>query len=201
MTSPTLYLIRHGEIRANADGRWHGATDSPLTSAGRRQAGRTATHLLARVKFEAIYSSPLKRCLDTARVLAKLTGQDVLLDDDLREFTIGELENTSFRVLNAEFDFFNKLRADSDYTPRGGESLNAVARRMVRALHRIHERHAAAEHVAVVSHGAALAIALATLLHDDPKRWTEFMVANCSVTELTLQPRPLVGAYNHTGHL
>lgn len=200
MTMPTLHLIRHGEIRANATGRWHGATDSPLTAAGRRQAGRTAVHL-ANVGFEAIYSSPLKRCLDTARALARVTGQAVHIDDDLREFTIGELEDTPFRVLHAELDFFTQLRDDSNYAPRGGESLNAVAVRMARALRRIHAHHESALHVAVVSHGAALAIALASLLHDDPQRWTEFNVANCSVTELTLLPQPLIGAFNRTDHL
>jgi broad specificity phosphatase PhoE len=197
-----LLLIRHGQIGANVAGRWHGATDSPLTSAGRRQIARLA----GRVAKEwgdvgAIYTSPLQRCRDTAAAIAGALGQDIQLEDDLREYGIGELEDTHFKTLHSEHEFFRRIREDADYAPRGGDSLNAVARRMVGALQRIHACQTETKPIAVVSHGAAMAIALATLLDHDPQHWTNYHFDNCSVTELQLEPEPIVAALNCTNHL
>ena len=200
----TLLLIRHGQIRANKTGCWHGATDSPLTGRGRRQAGRLADHLGRRYKaqgsLDAVYSSPLSRCRDTALQLAQPFGQDVRIDDDLREYGIGQLENLPVARLHDEHDFFRRIFSDADYAPVGGDSINAVAARIVPALRRIHE-HEGSGLVAVVSHGAALAIALATLLDENPMAWRDYHVDNCSITELRLAPHAELGEFNQTSHL
>jgi probable phosphoglycerate mutase len=200
----TLLLIRHGQIRANTIGRWHGATDSPLTALGRRQAGRLATHLGRRFNslgaLDAIYSSPLSRCHDTALQLARSFGQDVRIDDDLREYGIGQLENLPVKRLHEEHDFFRRIFDDADYAPVGGDSINAVAARIVPALRRIHD-HEGSGLVAVVSHGAALGIALATLLDENPMAWRNYHVDNCSITELRLAPHAELGEFNQTSHL
>jgi broad specificity phosphatase PhoE len=202
LVTRTLLLMRHGEIAANAQRRWHGATDSPLTPAGRRQALRLAQ----RIKrdwgdVEAIYTSPLIRCVHTAQRLGAVLGQPVILDDDLREYGIGELENTTFDALHSEYDFFRRIRDDQNYAPGGGDSINEVKLRIVGALRRIHSNHHSARPIAVVSHGAALGIALASLLDADANRWTNYHFDNCSVTELQLEPEPLIAAFNSTEHL
>ena len=198
--SRTLLLIRHGQIRANVRGRWHGATDSPLTSAGRRQARQLARRMARDWRsLGAIYSSPLQRCRDTAETISQALDRPVLLDDDLREYSIGELEDCSFAALHERHDFFQRIRHDRDFAPRGGESLNAVALRVVAALQRIHASDD--EPIAVVGHGAALAIGLASLLDADPSHWTNYRFDNCSITELQLEPTPLVAAFNRTEHL
>jgi 2,3-bisphosphoglycerate-dependent phosphoglycerate mutase len=198
--SRALLLIRHGQIRANVRGRWHGATDSPLTATGRRQALRVARRIAREWHgLGSIYSSPLQRCRDTADVIAQIVGCPVLLEDDLREYSVGELEDCSFAALHEQHDFFQRIRQDRDFAPRGGESLNAVAQRVVAALQRIHA--AGSGPVAVVGHGAALAIALASLLDADPSHWTNYRCENCSITELQLEPEPLVAAFNRIEHL
>jgi probable phosphoglycerate mutase len=213
----TLLLIRHGQIRANTIRRWHGATDSPLTALGRRQAGRLANYLGRRIKsppeppgapealealgtLDAIYSSPLSRCHDTALELARSFGQEVKIDDGLREYGIGQLENLPVKRLHEEHDFFRRIFDDADYAPVGGDSINAVAARIVPALRRIHD-HEGSGVVAVVSHGAALGIALATLLDENPMAWRNYHVDNCSITELRLAPRAELGEFNQTSHL
>jgi broad specificity phosphatase PhoE len=197
-----LLLIRHGQIDANVAGRWHGATDSPLTRTGRRQVVRLARRIRADwADIAAIYSSPLQRCRITAERIGAALEQPVLLDDDLREYGIGELEDCSFNALQSEHEFFRRIKENRDYAPRGGDSVNAVAERIVRALKRIHDHDDAAAPIAVVSHGAALGIALATLLDGDPSHWTNYHFDNCSITELQLEPEPLIAAFNRTEHL
>jgi broad specificity phosphatase PhoE len=198
----SLLLVRHGQIDANAAGRWHGATDSPLTRTGRRQIERIAR----RIRRDwgdaaAIHSSPMIRCLHTAQAIAGALDQSVLLDDDLREYGIGELEDTTFAALQSEHDFFRRIRDDLDFAPPGGDSINTVVQRIVPALRRIYMSDDSTRPIVVVSHGAALAIALAALLDADANHWTNYQIDNCSVTELLLEPEPLVAGFNSTDHL
>jgi len=200
--SRRLLLVRHGQIGANAGGRWHGSTDSPLNRLGRSQIRRLSRRFARDGQdLAAVYSSPLLRCLRTAQAIATPLGHVVTIDDDLREYGIGELEDTSFAALQTEHDFFRRIREDHDFAPTGGDSINAVGRRIVAALRRIDSHDDSARPIAVVSHGAALAIALAALLDADLNAWTNYQVDNCSVTELILRPEPLVETFNNTDHL
>ncbi|KKK94352.1 hypothetical protein LCGC14_2683730, partial [marine sediment metagenome] len=64
-----LYCIRHGESTYNAEGRIQGQSDVPLSELGRRQGEAVAAALRAE-PVEAIYSSPLRRAMQTAEPLA-----------------------------------------------------------------------------------------------------------------------------------
>ena len=89
-------------------------------------------------------------------------------------------------------------------TPQGTflkVSPEAITRITQEALREIAERHGPDERIAVVSHGAALGVALGTLLDNDPGRWTRYQFANCSLTELVLSPAPYVNFFNQTFHL
>lgn len=197
-----LLLVRHGQIKANRLGHWHGSTDSPLTWRGRRQARRTARHIRANhAPLQAIYSSPLERCRHTAEAIARETGLEVRVHEGLREYAIGEWEGLPFQLLAEQHRFVEQATRDHDFAPPGGETLRQVADRIVPAVREIHERHAADARVLVVGHGAALAVALGSLLHQDPARWTSYHFANCSLTELVLSPAPYVNFFNATHHL
>ncbi len=196
-----LVLVRHGQIGANRDGRWHGSTDSPLTWRGRRQAKRTAKTLMQRGHaFEAIYVSPLGRCRNTAAPSAKMFQLEAQVHHDLREWSIGDWEDLPFSFLAREHDFMNEVRRNPEFTPPGdGESLLAVASRLVPALQNIHKAHEGS--VLVVSHGACLAVALAHLLDADVTQWSHYLCDNCGLTELVLEPQPHVNYFNRTEHL
>ena len=66
----TVYLARHGESDWNAANRFQGHSDRPLTELGREQAEALADALAVRRRSSAIYSSPLRRALDTATAVA-----------------------------------------------------------------------------------------------------------------------------------
>ena len=200
----SLLLVRHGQIRANVDGCWHGSTDSPLTWRGRRQATRTARHLAKLSKRPThIYSSPLERCRHTADQIGRRLNIEPDIEDDLREYSIGEWEGMRFADLASEHDFVSRAKADPHFTPPGGESLAAVTQRMSAAVEALHTSHSGAEdaRLVIVSHGAAMAVLLGELLHESPARWVDYHFANCSVTELVLSPAPYVNFFNSTHHL
>jgi broad specificity phosphatase PhoE len=197
-----LLLLRHGQIHANRKGLWHGSTDTPLTWRGRRQVKATARHVHANHHpIAAIYTSPLARCLATAVGIAERLDMEPVIVDDLREYAIGEWEGLPFRDLAETHEFVDRATADPDFAPPGGESLRAVANRIVPAFERIHEAHATDERVLVVGHGAAMAVAMSTLLGGGPSSWVDYHFANCSLTELVLSPTPYVTFFNSTQHL
>lgn len=85
---PCLWIVRHGETEWSETRRHTGRTDIPLTEAGRHEA-RAVAALLARHDFAGVFSSPLSRALDTARLAGFGTAE---ADDDLLEWDYGEYE-------------------------------------------------------------------------------------------------------------
>lgn len=141
------------------------------------------------------------RCRATADAIARRLGLDVTVHPGLREYAIGDWEDTPFTDLAARYQFVELATADHDFAPPGGETLRQVADRMVPALVEIHDRHSDHERVLVVSHGAAMAVALGALIDRDPGRWTNYHFSNCSLTELVLSPAAYVNFFNSTQHL
>jgi probable phosphoglycerate mutase len=196
-----MLLVRHGQIDANVAQRWHGSTDEDLTPEGRSQAQRVAAHI-ARLRpgASAVYASPARRARDTAAPIAAALAVPLIVDPDLVEYGIGVLENEPYADLAGRHRFFEQAETDLTWAPPGGESLGAVADRVVGAWRRIAHQHRGAE-VVVVSHGAAIAIGLARLLHDDPRLWTRYHSRNTGVSEIVLEPAPQLLGFNLVDHL
>lgn len=199
--STRLLLVRHGEIDANLNQRWHGSTDSDLTALGSQQARLVAEHL-ARVRpnVAAVYASPLRRAHQTAQLIATALHVPLHERPGLVEYGIGVLENETFANLMGRHRFFEQVDADLDWAPPGGESIAAVATRVVAAWRAIASAHPGGEAV-VVSHGAAIGIGLGLLLHEDVRSWARYRSRNASVSELELDPTPRLLAFDLVDHL
>lgn len=143
----TVYLIRHGVTRWNLDSRIQGREDVPLSEEGVRQAERCATELAGRcADIDVVYSSPLSRALDTARIIAEAVGAEVRVDERLIERDFGSVSGKVVDIFNPEWS--GEWRGDDM------ESIEDVAARMVAALRDI--AMSGAERAAAVSHGASI---------------------------------------------
>ncbi|MAI16759.1 MAG: hypothetical protein CMP94_05210 [Gammaproteobacteria bacterium] len=198
--SITLLLLRHGQIKANRQGRWHGSTDSPLTLKGRIQASLTARALAQSHNITAAYTSPLQRCIHTGGLATARLPITPSVIDGLAEMSVGDWEGEKYSRLQSEHQLIDHCTGDIQWRPPNGESLADVAQRMSDSIAQITQAHKQGT-VLVVSHGAATAIAIATLLHDDPSRWGDYHFRNCSLTELTLQEEATLGRFNDCSHL
>lgn len=129
-----ISVIRHGQTEANEKGIYIGSTDLPLSQKG-------AGELCAKMdEFDypavhRVYSSPLKRCTETADILFPCTEISVV--DDLRELDMGEFENKSVDELINRKDYKEWLRGGRDSRPPQGESLDEMTARTYTALHGI----------------------------------------------------------------
>jgi len=194
-------LLRHGRIAANKQGRWHGSTDSNLTWRGRLQAKRTGNYLSKHETISAVYASPLQRCQDTAAIATRHSDLEINTLSGLAKMSIGEWENMPFKQLYEEYDFLSKVIDDPNFAPPQGESLTSVCHRVTAAFHEIDQLHSHDETVLIVSHGVALAIALAHFVDGTASMWMNYHFDNCSLTEFYVSPEPYVEHFNRSAHL
>jgi broad specificity phosphatase PhoE len=150
----TIFLARHGESDWNAANRFQGHSDRPLTDLGRRQAEALADAVTG-ANVEAIYSSPLMRALETARIVAARTGLEVMEDDDLREVDTGGWSGLSREEVQQRFPEGFERWISGGAGWEGGESYEDMAERTLGAVGRIAEAHPGGR-VLVVSHGGPI---------------------------------------------
>lgn len=198
-----LILVRHGQTASNRDRIIQGCgSDSGLSQRGREQAERTAS-LLGKQKIDTIYSSPLKRAVDTAQAIAQSCQLEVNVAPGLKEIDAGELEGVSLDNMGEQhLDPWREwMRGNTSLPLPGGESLEELQRRAWREIERIMERHRD-ETVVVVSHlmvilaiiCRAIGIDLRHALHlrQDP--------AGISIVEISAQGNSLL-LFNDACHL
>ncbi|MDX6695689.1 MAG: 2,3-bisphosphoglycerate-dependent phosphoglycerate mutase [Blastocatellia bacterium] len=206
MDSTRILLIRHGQSRGNAEGRFGGHTATPLSARGRKQAEATAL-ALASEKISAIYSSDLLRAVETAMPLARVTGLEVEPTDAFRERSVGVMEGLTFEEAAAQRpeQYAALIRRDFEHVMLGGESYRQMLERAVAYLDRITERHSNGQ-VAIFSHTGTICILslhLMGALDAQTLRPVWITTANCGITSIELRRDGFVRvlAVNDTRHL
>ncbi|MER5181386.1 bifunctional RNase H/acid phosphatase [Streptomyces sp. NPDC002896] len=130
----TFVLLRHGETPLTPEKRFSGSggSDPALSDVGRAQAERVAAALAARGTIQAVVSSPLRRCRETADIVATRLGLDVSIEEGLRETDFGAWEGLTFAEVRDRYpDDQNAWLASAKAAPTGGgESFAAVSRRV-----------------------------------------------------------------------
>ncbi|MFD7920582.1 bifunctional RNase H/acid phosphatase [Streptomyces sp. NPDC059740] len=141
----TCLLLRHGETALTAQKRFSGSggADPALSEAGRRQAEAVAAALAAGSGVQAVVTSPLRRCRETAETVAGRLGLDVQVEEGLRETDFGAWEGLTFAEVRERHreDLDAWLRSAKAAPTGGGESFTAVTRRVTAARDRLLARH------------------------------------------------------------
>ncbi len=177
-----LYLVRHAQSEENR-GEYDGPEDDPpLSEVGEEQAKRLGQRF-ARQKVDAVYSSPLLRAQQTARVIAGSSALEIRTLDDLREVDMGDVQSDpgsySEEKKLAVRESFNR-RPTWDSFP-GSEGSAAARRRIVGALDRIVEE-CGGKRVAVVAHGMVIMTYVSYVL--GLERDVVFYPFNASITSI-----------------
>jgi broad specificity phosphatase PhoE len=163
----TLLVARHGEADWNAEHRWLGQTDRPLTSRGREQA-RELGRRLADVAIAAAYASDLSRAVETARVALEGRGVEVISDPALRERFLGSWEGLHDEEIPRRFpEEYARVKAGVGYGAPDAESYASVADRVLAAVRRIAAAHPD-DVVLLVSHSRPVRVIAAAAAGLDP---------------------------------
>ena len=207
MSSTThVILIRHGQSQGNAEGRFGGHTDTPLSPLGRRQAEATAK-ALAPEKFDAIYASDLRRAIETATPLARRTGTTLETTEALRERSVGVMEGLTFEEAAEQHpeQYQALLRRDFDHVLLGGESYRQMLDRAAGKLDEVIEKHRGGQ-IAIFTHTGTICILILHLMGalDAPELKPVWIAtANCGLSRFDLRSDGFVRvlAINDTRHL
>lgn len=173
MTAGTVVLLRHARTAYNATLRLQGQIDIPLDEVGRWQASEGAAALASSHRATRIVSSDLGRALDTAAAYARLVGDvPVHTDERLRERSFGEWEGLTGEEISAVWpDEYVSWRRGADPVSAGAETKSAVAERTAAAVQEHADDLPEDATLVVVSHGAAISLAVTALLGLDATTW------------------------------
>jgi probable phosphoglycerate mutase len=154
-----LLVIRHGESIWNAEGRWQGWANIPLSAAGEEQA-RTAGERLAAFagRFHALYASDLSRAHQTAEIISTYVYcTPVAAVPGLRERNVGEFQGVLSSDIAVRWPHLAEAwNKGVPFDPPGGEVAAAFQARILAA---VDELLAAAEEdstLLAVSHGGVI---------------------------------------------
>ena len=182
-----LMLIRHAESTGNSEGRWIGREDVPLSELGRRQA----QYLKARLENAAflpthIYSSPLSRTLETARIVASDWACPIEAWHDLIEIDVGAFSGMTGLEIQQKFpsvarEFYATHNFDLVKGAERHDERNARARRVVDRLAR---RHANGDSVMLFSHGGIMLHLISAILGAD-RVWS-LNIENTALFDFTM---------------
>ena len=201
MRTTHVFLTRHGQTVTNTEGRFCGHSETDLTEKGEAQAKALGARL-AKVKFDAVYTSDFSRAMKTAGFIVS-HGLTPRADPDFRELHYGEWElekggdvarkwRTQYRLMRHE---------DPAWRPPGGETVAEVRARTRAAFDRVAAAHEG-KRILVVSHGTALNCLLSTVLGMPESHVFRIDIANCGLTEVEVRKGvPYVVRLNETAHL
>lgn len=168
-TSITLDWIRHGEPEGGV--KYRGSLDDPLSDTGWQQLrASTAQALTAGTRWDAVISSPMRRCHAFAQEIAAQQQLPLQVLPDLRELCFGELEGlTPKEAWSQHADLLGQLwQAPEQHTPPGGEPFGDFIQRVQGCIDILLPRYAG-QHLLVVAHGGVIRAMLNCCLGFTPR--------------------------------
>lgn len=173
-----LVLLRHGQSQWNLENRFTGFHDIDLSELGRQEAADAGKRLKnLGVKFDAVYTSTLKRAYNTAQIALENAGQADLVaklikHDDLRERDYGDLTGLNKDETRAKYgeEQVHIWRRSYDVSPPGGECLQDVVEKRVRPYYvaNIAQQLLDGKNILVAAHGNSLRALLIILGAETP---------------------------------
>ena len=170
MLPDKIVLLRHGETAWNREGRFLGQSDPGLNEEGQTQA-QAAAELLASQVITSIYSSDLRRALETAELIARKQNKIVVqIIPCLREINFGIWEGLTFAEIESSYPKLLSQWLEDPFRVRipDGETANEVILRVQEAWNRISLPAAAKDTIAIVAHGGTLRMLANYLTGVDP---------------------------------
>lgn len=182
-----IYMIRHGETNLNKQRRLQGQTDIPLNEYGRHLAEITG-QALGKVCFDYVFSSPLNRAVETARIIVGDRACSFYTDSRIQEISFGEYEGLCFggEAFNIpDENFLNFFRAPALYlTPPNGENFKDIIARTGEFWRELKDNPLYEDKTILIStHGCALKALLANIRQTSIEDfWGDGVHQNCAVT-------------------
>lgn len=197
-----LIIVRHGEPVEWAHGKCYGKLDVSLSARGGEQVEQSALWL-AGWPLAAIYTSPRRRAIESAEIIAAKHALDVHVEEGFCEIDFGEFEGLTYDEVAARYpqEYQAWMERPTEVTFPGGESFTSMRERVVRAAVRVRRVHAG-ESVVIVTHGGVGRIILIEALRMNPSDIFRLGISYAGVSVVDYYPDyPVVRVINRTNDL
>jgi broad specificity phosphatase PhoE len=198
-----IYLLRHGQTNLNKNGKFQSAIDKDLNELGKKQTELLGKRI-QKYHIDIIYSSDLKRVVETSKILNNYIGTEIIIKEELREINMGAWDALTIeeRYINNEYyaKEWHKHLADLPYPD--GECGQDVCKRVKKIIEDIKKQQY--KNVAIVTSGGTIAILLCELLGLEQYKRFSMEIDNCSISIVKydiLNNKQIVKCINDTGHL
>jgi broad specificity phosphatase PhoE len=198
-----ILIVRHGHVAWHNPERFRGRADLALSDLGRRQAERAAWQIAALCRPDAVYTSPLARCVATADAIAAPFGLVPQPEPGLVDIDYGQWQGLTRDEAAARWPEEAALwfRLPHLAAIPGGESLAALAARTTTALRDILRRHAEGA-IVVVGHDSVNRVLLLFSLGLPLSRYWHLEQSPCGIDDLACENGEFfVRTVNETQHL
>ena len=190
----TLYLIRHGATENNLSHPplLQGSGANPeLSAKGLAQAERTAAQL-SQTSIQAVYSSPLKRAVQTGTPIARTHALTCRAVPELIEVNVGSWQDRHWsEIEKSEPEAYQNFIRDPETHPyAGGESFGDVAYRVIPIFQQLVESHPG-ETIVVIGHNVVNRVFLAHVAHIPLSKSREIRQANCGINLIRYHKKKL----------
>lgn len=153
----TVYITRHGQTVWNVEGRLQGQKNSELTEKGVKQAGLLGKRM-EKVQIDRIYASPLKRTVETAKIIRGKKNIEIVEEDGFKELNFGDYEGRREIELDNEgksYELDRIFACEEKAKAPNGETLEELYNRVSKALDKILSKEKG-KSILIVTHGMAL---------------------------------------------
>lgn len=198
-----IILTRHGHVDWIAPERFRGRAELPLSDLGKRQALAVAQRIAELWQPEAIYTSPLLRCIDTGAAIARATGAPAQALDGLADTDYGQWQGLTHEEVRQRWPEEHRtwLEAPDLAAIPDGESLADVLARGTKVLREVLHRHAG-KTLVLVGHDSINRVLLLQALGLPLSRYWRLKQEPCCLNEIVVEDTVFtLHRLNESGHL
>jgi len=196
-----IIIARHGQTEWNVGEVFRGRADIELDETGVKQAELLAEYL-SNAKIDAIYSSPMKRALKTAKAIAGHHQLDVEIAPGLIDFDFGEWQGLSHQEVKEKYTELYKKWTNTPHKVKmpAGETLNDVRKRAIRVVDEVIDRYEGT--VVLVAHRVVNKVLICALLGLDNSHFWDIRQDTCGITTFNYENgRFILTEHNNTSYL
>ena len=196
-----FYFLRHGESEGNRAKKVQGHQDADLTETGRNQARKAGEYFVGK-NISRIFSSPLSRALDTAKLVATTAGidpADIQQRDNLIELNTGIFSGLTFEETQQQYPVeWEQFQQDSWEAVPGAERISELLQRASSVWQELIETaNRGNPNLLCVSHGGTLQWIIKRSMSAEWSRWLPIIqTGNCGIHAMEVRP---LGDEEHSG--
>lgn len=197
-----LYLVRHGESEWNILNKVQGQSNVSLTNKGKQQAMKIGKRL-KHENINLIFSSDLKRAIQTANIIGEFTNLEVISLEELREIRFGVWEGLTTKEIMEKYinEHTIWMTEPHNLSLPEAERLIELQERLLKAVNDL-VRKDKNKNILIVSHGASIKTLILGILGIDLSFYNKLTIGNASLSIIEYRDySPVLKVLNDTCHL